>query len=187
MEGGTIPLGFPGSEELEGQGHLNFSHLGMHMYYALMRSGWNPLCPNPPSFVHSLGDLAPVSTDLDRYLRNHYGRPRFQSELLRQTIWNGLLAAFRRDDRSLNGDPLFFPLDRGAKYARETFGGKHLSWIPVLWHFSSHHHRVPQEAVRYLIYDSRVVFYGVYPDPVIEKNLLRTVKWHGGEDGRGRF
>ena len=152
-----------------------------------MRFGWNPLCPNPPSFVHSLGDLAPASEASDRYLRDNYGRARFHTETLRQLIWDGLLTAFWGDKKSLNGDPLFFPLDRGATYAREKFGGKYLAWIPVLWPFSSHHHRVPQEAVRYLIYDARVVFYGVYPDPVIEKNLLRAVRWHGGEDGRGRF
>ena len=83
--------------------------------------------------------------------------------------------------------PLFYPLDRGATYACETFGGECLLWIPVLWKKPSHHHRVPQEAVRYLIYDARVVFYGVYPLPLAVRNLIRTVEMNGGMDGRGPY
>ena len=76
-------------------------------------------------------------------------------------------------------------MDRGAAYARETFGGEYLEWVPVLWKKASHHHRVPQEAVRYLVFDVHLVFYGVYPLPLAARNLILTVKKHGGEDGRG--
>ena len=184
LESGTLPRGFPDVDESSNEA-VQFPTLPLALRYVLLRAGWNPVNPDPLPFVHALVELAPMSPTVANYCRRHYGRlpPRWGQ--LGERILEGWLDAYRRGRAAPNGDPLFYPLDEGARYARETFGGEYLQWVPVLWKKPSHHHRVPQEAVRYLIFDARLVFYGVFPLPLAVRNLILTVEAHGGKSGLG--